>query len=301
MFVKELSTKSKDTEETFDKIVVRPLGYLITLVARKLGITPNFLTASSIILGVIAGCLLFYQSLEVNLIGVLLLFVSDLFDSSDGQLARLTNKTTQLGRILDGFGGDLIFASVYISFGLRLSLSGSHWAVWVLIVIAAISHILQASIADYYRNIYLYYVSGKEKSELETSEEILSKIKSLRNKSGWFEKLFLRLYYSYTTTQESLSKSFQKYHKYIKNNFTEIPDSIRQQYRLTFKPMIKYYNLMTINSRYFMIFVSVIFNSPLIFVYYEIIILNIAFLYVLIIHNVKFNSLLNLKVIADNE
>ena len=41
-----------DTEETFDLILYRPIGYRWTLLAKKLGITPNAITIASIFLGV---------------------------------------------------------------------------------------------------------------------------------------------------------------------------------------------------------------------------------------------------------
>lgn len=49
------SLKSMDTEETFDLIFYRPIGYGWALLAKKLGITPNAITIASIFLGVGAG------------------------------------------------------------------------------------------------------------------------------------------------------------------------------------------------------------------------------------------------------
>lgn len=38
------SLKSMDTEETFDLIFYRPIGYAWALLAKRLGITPNAIT-----------------------------------------------------------------------------------------------------------------------------------------------------------------------------------------------------------------------------------------------------------------
>ena len=55
------SLKSMDTEETFDLIFYRPIGYMWALLAKKLGVTPNAITIASIFLGVGAGVCFFFN------------------------------------------------------------------------------------------------------------------------------------------------------------------------------------------------------------------------------------------------
>ena len=93
------SLKSMDTEETFDLIFYRPIGYMWALLAKKLGVTPNAITIASIFLGVGAGVCFFFNENSSpwinyfwwNIIGVFLLVWADSFDSADGQLARMTS------------------------------------------------------------------------------------------------------------------------------------------------------------------------------------------------------------------
>ena len=42
------SLKSMDTEETFDLIFYRPIGYAWALLAKRFGVTPNAITIASI-------------------------------------------------------------------------------------------------------------------------------------------------------------------------------------------------------------------------------------------------------------
>ena len=92
------SLKSMDTEETFDLIFYRPIGYGWALLAKKLGITPNAITIASIFLGVAAGVAFYYDNIWINIAGVILLVWADSFDSADGQLARMTKQYSRLGR-----------------------------------------------------------------------------------------------------------------------------------------------------------------------------------------------------------
>ena len=84
------SLKSMDTEETFDLIFYRPIGFMWAKLAAKVGVTPNAITIASIFLGVGAGVAFYFNNFWINLLGVVLLMWADSFDSADGQLARMT-------------------------------------------------------------------------------------------------------------------------------------------------------------------------------------------------------------------
>ena len=112
--------KSADTEEWIDILFYRPAGYRWALLFRRLGVHPNMVTVFSIILGVASGVLFYYKDICLNVLGILLLVWANMYDSADGQLARLTGQKTLLGRILDGFAGDLWFLAIYVAVCLRL-------------------------------------------------------------------------------------------------------------------------------------------------------------------------------------
>ena len=109
------SLKSMDTEEWFDLHFHRPLGFLWAKLFAKLGVSPNAITIASIFMGVAGGVLLYFGQPHLawlNWIGMLLITWADTFDSADGQLARMTQQYSRMGRILDGVSGDFWFASI---------------------------------------------------------------------------------------------------------------------------------------------------------------------------------------------
>ena len=97
--------KSQDTEEWLDIHFTRPLGLLWARFFNHFDIHPNVVTILSIILGAAAGVMFYYPDLTHTLMGIFLLVWANLYDSADGQLARMTGKKTRWGRILDGFAG----------------------------------------------------------------------------------------------------------------------------------------------------------------------------------------------------
>ena len=109
------SFKSDDTEEWLDVHFTRPIGLVFALFWNKLGVHPNAITILSMFLGVGAGVMFYHTDWWHNVAGVLLLMFANFCDSTDGQMARLTGKKTLIGRMLDGFSGDLWFFAIYLA------------------------------------------------------------------------------------------------------------------------------------------------------------------------------------------
>ena len=108
-FVTEMRStyKSMDTEEKWDLWVVRPIGFVEASACRRLHIHPNAITIVSILFGAASGYFFVPGNVPMVLTGALLLFFANTLDSADGQLARMTKQYTMLGRVLDGFAGDV--------------------------------------------------------------------------------------------------------------------------------------------------------------------------------------------------
>lgn len=124
---------------------------------KQLHIHPNVVTIVSIILGALSGYMFYYDDLSHTLWGIFLLIWANWYDCADGQLARMTGKKSLLGRILDGFAGDVWFFSIYFFISLRLTPSWGIW-IWLLSAFAGfICHSKQCALADYYRNVHMFF------------------------------------------------------------------------------------------------------------------------------------------------
>ena len=114
--------KSAETEDWLDLHVVRPFCYWWAVFFAKLDIHPNTVTIWSMIIGAASAYFFasgsFYyegtQGLIMNIIAILMLCLADIFDCTDGQLARMTGKKSRLGRILDGVAGFTWFVPIYV-------------------------------------------------------------------------------------------------------------------------------------------------------------------------------------------
>jgi phosphatidylglycerophosphate synthase len=153
-------------EEWADRRFFGPVGWRVAQALLPTRISADAVTFGSLVLGVMAGHLMWYGSAWINAGGVLLFVLSDILDSADGQLARMRGTSTRMGRILDGLADTGRFVSLYAHLGARLYVSGWGWEGAALAFAALISHSYQAAAADFIRQAYLHFAVGKG-SELE--------------------------------------------------------------------------------------------------------------------------------------
>ena len=279
------SLKSADTEEWIDLVFYRPIGFRWALFFQKLGVTPNAVTIVSIFLGVAAGVMFYFQSLSLNIIGMLLLVWANSYDSADGQLARLTGQKSELGRILDGVSGDCWFITIYVALCLRLMPEWS-WTIFLVAFWAGYFHSKQAAMADYYRNIHLFFLKGRQGSELDNSRQQRVIYERLSWKDDFIKKLFQFFYKNYTAGQEHFTPCFQRFFTALKEKYADgvAPVEVRNLFRQKSLPLMKYTNILSFNTRVIVLFVSLFVNMPWIYFVFELTVLNVLLIYMVWAH-----------------
>ena len=274
------SLKSAETEDWVDYHIVRPFTYYWAVFFAKLGIHPNTVTIASMFIG--AGSTWFFAhgsfyyegmwGVIYNLIALLMLFVADILDNTDGQLARMTGKKSRLGRILDGLAGfawffPIYFALVYrfyihhdIEFGLLglddkqpYVLAVATGIVLLLAVIAGVWGLARPQrIADYYIQTHLFFLKGEKGAELDNSKAQEEKYERLTWKDNFIEKLFQKNYVGYTKNQEQLTPQFQRMMSLLREKYgaTEnFPQSVRDEFHRNSKSLLKYVFMLVFNFR----------------------------------------------------
>jgi hypothetical protein len=285
----KVSMKSEDTEEWLDVHFTRPIGLAFALLWNKFDIHPNVITILSIFLGMGAGVMFYYTDLYHNICGVLLLMFANFCDSTDGQMARLTGKKTLIGRMLDGFSGDLWFVAIYLGIVFRLwhqNIPGTQveWSFWALLLCALAGfhfHSNQSSLADYYRQIHLYFLLGKEGSELDNYKQQRAIYEGLP-KEKWLDRLFYFNYANYCHSQEKRTPAFQAFFKKVKaqwSNAEDMPQTLRNEFRRRSLPLMKYTNLLTFNSRAITIYVTCLLDCPWVYPLLELTVFQAMYVY----------------------
>src|SRR3990167_128218 len=126
-------------------------------------ITPNIITTSRIIIGVLLFTLLFFFKIENKIMIISLFFFGVLTDLLDGSVARGKNMVTELGSMLDPVADRIIIVTIAV-----YSLFGSHK--WLLLVLLLIE-VANTFVSIYYKTKKVYLQSnifGKTKMVMQS-------------------------------------------------------------------------------------------------------------------------------------
>ena len=301
--------KSNDTEEWLDVVWTRPIGYQWARFFNALNVHPNTVTIMSMVIGV-ASAFFFadgsyrtegMEGLLYNIIGVLLLAWANFYDSADGQLARMTGKKTQLGRILDGAAGDVWFFAIYHALTIRFYFHhelefqwlgienterNSMVATLLFYALAWFSgiflHARQCGLSDYYRQIHLFFLKGKEGSELDNSAQQQTIYQKTPWKGNVIYKLFLITYINYTRSQEKQTPQFQQFWRQLQQQYgsvDKVPQTFRERFRELSLPMMKWANILTFNTRAITLYISCLIDFPWLYLLMEMTVFTGLYLY----------------------
>ena len=291
----EATYKAREVEGILDLYFYRKIGFWLAQFFARLNVTPAGVSLFGALCGVIAGHLYFYRNLSTNIIGMALHVFANALDNADGQLARLTQRESREGRVIDSLADHLIFLSIYLHLALRCSIEGASPLVWLLAVTAGISHGLQGAAADYYRTTYLYFVKGGLPVDLDSSMILRSSYRKLRWRDQPWPKFLLALYLNFTRQQEILAPRVKKLRDTANGLFHgQLPGWLRERYRSSARPMFKWWGLLMTNTRMLVLFALLFIGQPIWYFWFELIPLNLLFAFLIIRQENMAESLLEI-------
>lgn len=271
----EATYKSREIEGFLDLHFYRKVGFHLARFFAWAGVTPNGVTFLGTLIGIAAGHLYFYRDLATNVVGMCLHILANALDNADGQLARLTNRHSPSGRVLDGVGDNLVFASVYVHLCLRFVGEGGSHGIWVVALFAGLSHRLQSAVAEFCRDAYLRFAAGKLRS-LELSTDLRRQYEAETWSSHFFKKLLLRLHLGYVIEQEMLCPCLARLEEAARRTFADdVPPAFRDRYRQNNRTMIHFFFLFRTNTRMLLLFLLLLVGQPVWYFLVELIALNI--------------------------
>jgi len=259
------SMKSTEVCSWFELNVMRRTGFYLAWFFNKLGVHPNAITILSMILG--AGSTYFYMSgswyygygeegdklvgVAFNIVAIGMLFWADVLDNTDGQLARLSGKRSQVGRILDGAAGFVWMIPIYLGLAWRIYQHHSMEFGWfgidptprnsliyglAVLVLVFYSGFVgcggQQRVGDYYMQVHLLFSKEANGTELDRSEQQQRAYDQLPVDAKWWERLFMKNYINYTKKQECTTPKLQRLLAKIEEKYgslSNMPEDLRKK------------------------------------------------------------------------
>jgi phosphatidylglycerophosphate synthase len=272
----ESTYKAREVEGIADLYFYRPLGFRLAQFFVRFKIAPSQVTLIGACFGIAAGHLYFYWNLAANAVGMVLHVIANLFDNVDGQLARLTNQKSRMGRVIDSFADHLIFTSIYLHLALRYLLADAPAAVGFLALAAALSHAWQASAADYFRNTYLLFVKGRSRADADFSFDLQQEYRQLRWSGHPGKKFLLALYLRSTQLQEFFSPNLRRLREAnVPESATQIPSWLQRRYEHSARPMLRWWGWSMTNTRMFLLFLLLFIGRPIWYFWLELTVFNL--------------------------
>ena len=248
------AAKPVEVEGFFDRNFYTPVGGALTRALARTPLTPNDVSWLSVAAALAAAIAYFQPSLRGAVTGSALLLLSGVLDSADGQLARATGRTSELGETLDGFCDSLSFGLIYAAAALSFVVHahGSAPLIVILGLVAAFSHSLQSSLVDLERQLVIHYVTGRGRVLREDQDTLRRELEEGRAAGeGWWPQLLRETRMSYCGRQRAWLQSSVELLELHQRCVAPFPDRVRwfaDLYRGEMRPMLRGWSILAPNS-----------------------------------------------------
>lgn len=270
--------RTGEIEEFTNVYIIHPISSWLVPQFIKLNITPNMVSSFGMICGLAAGVSYYnYQTPIFAVLGFALMFMWHVFDGADGQLARATQNFSEIGKVIDGVCDYVTFISVYVGISLALAPTfGNH--IWYISIFAGLCHAVQSGAYELQRSEYDFWGKGKENADLPSINQMIEdgQSKSLIGQiANQLHIGYIRMQYSFSGVDRTFRQSLKEVLKLAPDKETEI----RTLYRELYAPSVNSWSLQCANYRTFAIFIASISGEPIYYFWFEIIVLNLALVF----------------------
>jgi hypothetical protein len=259
----DLAFKSAEIEDPADVYFFRPAGLFLARGARALTITPIGLTIIGMLIGLAGGALLYDERLR--LVAFALLILHGIVDSADGQLARLTGRTSELGHVLDGLSGYATHAAIFLAIAAGLIHRGAGWSTVLWMLAAGIATAIQAGMYEYHRRAYI---------------EVVARARVPGREAINVPSLIGRLFGSYARAQGRLIGPHVEVEAALARRGLGnlVTDEDRRRYRECFQSAVRGWNLLGDNTRFYAIGVLALLHRIDLFFAFVLVPMNLVFI-----------------------
>lgn len=263
--------RNTEIEEATNLYFIHPISSWLVPVLAKAGVHPNTVSIAGAACGVLAAAAYgFHETSGMVFVGLGLMVVWHILDGADGQLARLTNKVTPSGFVIDGLCDYATFGAIYIAIGLLLAKTQGGSA-WLLVVLAGLSHAVQSAAFERQRESYIYWTSkvpAMTPTEFEAKEKARTENLSspaFRSMMVWYE-VMQRPFLPIPPDAERWLQDQVRAGK---------TQEVAELYRAIYRPAVLMWSLLSANNRTIAIFIAFLVSLPQGYPWFELFALNV--------------------------
>jgi len=153
--------RARELQDSLNHYIYHPLAWQLARALAPTPLTPNMVSVFGGLLVVAAGVVYWSTSGPWwALVGMTLHLSWHVVDGADGDLARITGKTSPLGELVDGICDYVSHIVLYVLLAFVLTRAIGPWWAWFWTLAAGASHIVQANHVEVQRRFYQYWTYG---------------------------------------------------------------------------------------------------------------------------------------------
>ncbi|MFM6830187.1 MAG: CDP-alcohol phosphatidyltransferase family protein [Novosphingobium sp.] len=290
----ERPKRPRELQDSLNFYLYHPLAWRLAKLLSRTPLTPNMVSVLGGLLVVVAGVVYFNMDSTGGtwalgwpwgaLLGMALHMSWHVVDGADGDLARITGKSSPIGEMVDGICDYTSHIVVYVLLAFVLTRQIGAGPAWAWTLAAGVSHIVQSNHVEVQRRFYQYWTYGVP--WLNNSREDGAGIfggKSLF--SSLFEPIARGYLYMAAGMTPHARRIDAAVGEAMASGDTARLTAIRGEVAREQKPLLGFLKFLGPNPRAIVLGLAMLAGSPVYYFFYQAVVLNVLLLISVQLHN----------------
>lgn len=271
--------RPRELQDALNHYVYHPLAWRLARALAPTPVTPNMVSVAGGLFVVAAG-IVYWRGPVWGLVwpwgpllGLALHLTWHVFDGADGDLARLTGRSSPLGELIDGICDYASHVVLYVLLVCVLAPTiGWGWA-WFWALVAGASHVAQANFVETQRRFYQYWIYGVP--WLNNTGQTDAMLFSDQRGMAWLLRAFVRGYLRLASgmSPHALTIDRAMTTALAANDAAQVAQ-LRDQVQREQRPLLVMLKVLGPNPRAIILGLSMLVGSPLWYFIYQSLALN---------------------------
>lgn len=282
--------RPREMQDRLNHYLYHPLSWQLARRLARTPLTPNMVSVIGGLFVVAAGIVYFSMGTwglpwpQGAFLGLLLHMIWHVVDGADGDLARLTGRSSPLGEMVDGVCDYVSHIVLYVLLAFVLTRDTGAGVAWAWTLSAGASHIVQSNHVEVQRRFYQYWTYGVP--WLNNARD---------NNAGMFadKRGLARLFQLIAKGYLRLAAGMTPYAMRIDQAVTAAMDTgdtarlaaIRAEVQVGQRPLLSLLKLLGPNPRAIVLGMAMIAGSPVYYFFYQTVVLNLLLALSVQLHN----------------
>ena len=286
--------RPRELQDGLNFHIYHPLAWRLAKLLSSTPLTPNMVSVFGGLLVVAAGVV--YYNMDSTggtwalgwpagaLLGMILHMTWHVVDGADGDLARLTGRSSPIGEMVDGICDYVSHIIVYVLLAFVLTRQVGAGEAWAWTLAAGLSHIVQSNHVEVQRRFYQYWTYGVPwlNNAKDNSAGMFATTGLFNKLLRTIAQVYLRMAAGMTPHARQIDAAVSEA---MASGNTRRLEAIRAEVAREQKPLLNFLKFLGPNPRAIVLGLAMLAGSPVYYFFYQAVVLNVLLLISVQLHN----------------